>query len=361
MKTLYINGKYLSQPTTGVQRYAAGVVNGLDAALAEGRIDPGKYSIRVIVPRTERQIPLFQAIKVVHSRFSGRLWEQVELPFLSRGEVLFSPFAAAPLLKRHHAVTIHDAGAAAAPGQYSRAFRMWCSLAYRWFGKTGSRVFTVSNFSRNELEQYFGISQARIVVVPPACDHLTRIPPALEILDQFGLEPGKFVLGVSSRSPIKNFSGLALAVHALNRPELKLAVAGRRHPKLFREQASDTESSIIWLDYVSDTQLRALYEAAALFVYPSFYEGFGIPPIEAMSCGCPVVAAAASSLPESCGDAALFCDPSNPADIAQKIGEILDQPELAESFRTRGRAQAARYTSERTASLIWSQILPLLG
>ncbi len=110
------------------------------------------------------------------------------------------------------------------------------------------------------------------------------------------------------------------------------------------------------MGYVSDGELRTLYENASAFVYPSFYEGFGIPPLEAMTCGCPVVVARSSALPESCGDAALYCDPSNPEDIAEKVGSLLDNPTLVEQMRSLGRLRAAQFTNQAAASQLWSEI-----
>src|SRR5579872_2650400 len=131
MKTLYINGKFLSQPVTGVQRYAAGVVGEWDDALDDGRIDRSAYSIRLIAPKTNRPFPKFKRIAVVPSFTSGRLWEQVELPLRSSGSVLFSPYAAAPVFKSRHIVTIHDAGVAATPEQYSFLFRGYYKSVFR--------------------------------------------------------------------------------------------------------------------------------------------------------------------------------------------------------------------------------------
>src|ERR1700676_2420281 len=131
MKTLSINGKFLSQATTGVQRYAAEIVRALDTGLEEGWIDRTRYSVRLIAPRVIIQTHNYRHVKVVCGSTNGRLWEQLELPFRARGTLLFSPYAAAPILKMRQAVTIHDASAAAAPQQYSMAFRAYCFVVFR--------------------------------------------------------------------------------------------------------------------------------------------------------------------------------------------------------------------------------------
>jgi glycosyltransferase involved in cell wall biosynthesis len=356
MKKLFVNGKYLSQPTTGVQRYAAGVVEAWDDDLECGRIDPSKYSIRLIVPKTDRKFSPFKRITVVPSVSGGKLWEQVELPLRSAGGVLFSPYAAAPVFKAHQIVTIHDAGVAATPQQYSAMFRAYYGAVYRSLGSSCATLFTVSRFSKQELHKYFSIPLEKLMVIPPGCDHLLKVPPSPDILKRFDLKPGKFILGVSSQSPIKNFDGLARAWKLLGRPELRLAIAGRRNSRVFGHGAAVLDSRAVSLGYVSDGELRALYENASIFVYPSFYEGFGIPPVEAMTCGCPVLVARSSALLESCGDAALYCDPSSPEDIAGKIASLLDNFELAQELRTMGRLRAAQFTNQKTASLLWSEI-----
>jgi glycosyltransferase involved in cell wall biosynthesis len=95
---------------------------------------------------------------------------------------------------------------------------------------------------------------------------------------------------------------------------------------------------------VTDAELRALYENAECFVYPSFYEGFGLPPLEAMTCGCPVVVSRAASLPEVCGEAAVYCDPGNPADIGRALDQVLEDSELRSELRQRGVDRAAQFT-----------------
>jgi glycosyltransferase involved in cell wall biosynthesis len=103
-----------------------------------------------------------------------------------------------------------------------------------------------------------------------------------------------------------------------------------------------------------------LYEAAALFAYPSFYEGFGLPPLEAMACGCPALVARTSALPEVCGDAAVYCDPADAHDIAAKISLILNDSDIAAELRGKGLARSAMFTVRSSASRIWTELLPYL-
>jgi hypothetical protein len=140
-----------------VQRYAAGLVEAWDHDLDSGRIDRSAYSIRLIVPKTDREIQRYKRIEVVSSFFGGKLWEQIELPMRSEGGVLFSPYAAAPVFKSSHIVTIHDAGVSATPEQYSRLFGAYYAVVYRLLGRFCTALFTVSRFSKLELHEYFSI------------------------------------------------------------------------------------------------------------------------------------------------------------------------------------------------------------
>ncbi len=360
MKILSVSGKFLSQPVTGVQRYSAAIVQGWDQGLEEGWIDRQRYSIRLIVPRKILREPGYKQIEIVRSSTQGRYWEQVELSWRARGTLLFSPYAAAPLFKARHAVTIHDAAAAAAPQQYSFSFRAYCFVVFRTLGRVCNPVFTDSEFSKRELNRYFSVPLKKMTVIPPACDHLLPIPGDPSILERSGLEKGRYVLGVSSQSLIKNFEGLARAWNQVRTPGIKLAIAGKKHERLFRAGDSKSDDSVVKLGYVSDSELRSLYENAALFVYPSFYEGFGIPPVEAMSCGCPVVVARSSSLPEACGDAAVYCDPSDTVDIARCIARVLEDAAFAQELREKGRKQAALFTTRDTAQRVWHELEPYI-
>jgi glycosyltransferase involved in cell wall biosynthesis len=357
MDTININGRFLSQAMTGVQRYAAEIVRAWDEGLNEGWIDRRQFVIRVIAPRTILQAPSYKHIEVQCSLTNGKLWEQVELPWRARGTLLFSPYVAAPVLKKRHAVTIHDAATAAAPHQYSAAYRAYCFILLFGLKRFCEPIFTDSAFSKQELQRYFSIPAEKIKVVPLSCDHLLGIEPDPRILERTRLKRHQFVLGVSAQSVIKNFDGLVRAWMMLARPGMKLAIAGKANSRVYRTGNAAIDDTVVRLGYVTDGELRSLYENAALLAYPSFYEGFGLPPLEAMTCGCPVLVARSSALPEVCGDAAVYCDPADVSDIADKISQVLDDPGLANLLRQKGAAHAAQFTARNAASLLWSEIL----
>jgi glycosyltransferase involved in cell wall biosynthesis len=142
----------------------------------------------------------------------------------------------------------------------------------------------------------------------------------------------------------------------LNDESLTLALAGGNPRSIFRNISIARDTRVELLGQVTDGPLKALYSHALCFVFPSRYEGFGIPPLEAMSCGCPVVVARSSSLPEVCGDGALYCDPEDPADLAARIREIRDDPDRVASLIGQGRERAGRFSWLESSRKILSVI-----
>lgn len=150
-------------------------------------------------------------------------------------------------------------------------------------------------------------------------------------------------------SPHKNFRALVEAVTLLGETDFDLIIAGGTNPAIFKNMDIPLPKTVKHVGYVSDKELESLYSQAACFIYPSLYEGFGLPPLEAMSNGCPVIVARAGSLPEVCGDAALYCDPLKPQDIADKINMMMGDEKLRKEFSKKGLIHAKIYTWEKCA------------
>ncbi|MGH2403479.1 MAG: glycosyltransferase family 4 protein, partial [bacterium] len=159
-----------------------------------------------------------------------------------------------------------------------------------------------------------------------------------------------FILAVSSQSVHKNFGGIWRALDYLKDQTFDTVVTGARNTRIFNDASPEVPGKARYLGYVGDAELRALYENAICLVYPSLYEGFGLPPLEAMACGCPVVVSPCGSLPEVCGDAAVYCDPHDPVDIARATATVMGDPTLRSTLKTRGMDRAKHFTWGRTAS-----------
>jgi glycosyltransferase involved in cell wall biosynthesis len=284
-------------------------------------------------------------------RLGGHGWEQLEFPMYARGRLLLNLCNTAPLVGQT-VVTIHDASVFAVPEAYSLGFRAWYRTVLPIIGRRALWVVTDSRFSRGELSRRAGIPLEKMHVLPLGGEHILEAPSDPAILARIPVEPGRYILAVGSRSPHKNFGAVTGAVSRLGSEGLPLVVAGGINPRVFAGSRAKIEGAFHAAGYVTDGELRALYENATCFVYPSLYEGFGLPPLEAMVCGCPAVVAHAASLPEVCADAVLYCDPHDPEDIARKIRRLIEDPALGDELRRRGIERAGGFTWGRASEAL---------
>lgn len=364
MKPIAINGRFLSQPLTGVQRYARELLLALDASLASAELTAPQQPVELFAPPgTSSALPL-RAIRLrVVGRTRGQLWEQVELPTFARGKLLFTPGGGAPLLHRDQVFTVPDASVFSTPDAYTRLYGAW----YRWHhrraaGMSHLRFLTVSEFSKRELIHRLGIDPARITVIPEGHEHVLAAAPSPGVLSKLDLTRESYVLAVGSANPNKNFRSLIKAFQLLRsqlpqeRAEnLRLVISGRADTRIF-SGGTASGLGILHTGYVSDAELRALYENAACFVFPSLYEGFGLPLLEAMALGCAIACSTSASLPEVGGDAVLYFDPLSPQEMADAIASLLTDPHLRESLATRGRERSRQFRWSDAARLTWAAL-----
>jgi glycosyltransferase involved in cell wall biosynthesis len=340
VKKIYINGKFFCQRITGTQRYAREILNQFDRLLsAEDR----EIDIEILVPRAVRPVPRYTNLSVrTVGALSGTAWEQIELPQYCRGHLLFTLSGGAPLLHSRNVVTIHDAAVIAAPAGYSLAYRLWHGNVCRRMARSAEHIFTDSNFSKSEIVKWYGGSPENISVIYLGSDHFSSNSDSTA-LTRFGISQ-KYVLAVSSHNPNKNFRRVVQAVCENGRSSPPLVIAGARDSKIYRNSMKLNEEVRV-LGYVSDAELKSLYENAACFVFASLYEGFGLPPLEAMANGCPVVVSRVASLPELFEDIAFFCDPYRPQDIAAAIERAIKSAPPADDLK----AFAKKFTWEKCA------------
>lgn len=345
--TLAINARFLTQKMSGVQRFSREVVTALAATGQPIRLlaPPG-------APAEFAGLPVERI-----GRRSGQPWEQFDLPGAVAGCHLLNLGNTAPLrIGGAQTVVIHDAGVFDTPESYSFAFRAWYRALHWTLPRRGARIVTVSEFSRARLSLHLKLPAARIGVMAEGGEHALRDPAEPEVLARHGLQPGRFVLAVGTRAAHKNLDALRDAVALLASRGMKLAVAGAADAGVFRN-AGDVDAAVA-LGRVSDGELRALYQAALCLIFPSRYEGFGLPPLEAMWCGCPVLAASAGAVPEVCGDAALWFDAEGPNTPAAAIARLLDDPLLGEHLRLAGRARAATFSWPAAADRLLGLLEP---
>jgi glycosyltransferase involved in cell wall biosynthesis len=299
----------------GVERWAREVAARLPA------LRPGGYTV-LRPPR-----PL--------AHRAGHAWEQLVLPArTARAPGLLCPANLAPLGARNAIVVIHDAAALRHPGWYSRAYAAWQALVLPRIARAARRVVTVSEFSRAELGELLGVESA---VVPGGVD-ARFTPDADPEPARRALGLGRpYVLCVASQTARKNLAALLPASR-----DAEIVVAGGHRPQFAAERGL---AGLRMLGHVDDALLPGLYAGAQAFVLPSLYEGFGLPVLEAMAAGTPVLATTAGALPETCGDAALLVEP-DPAAIRAGLAQLLAD---SGDRRERGLARAREFTWDRTA------------
>lgn len=346
MTRVYINGRFLTQRMSGVQRFAQEALKAMDRLLAQRDL-PWRWT--VLAPRGAPRPALenmdFQCV----GPLQGQLWEQLTLPVAVQGHWLLSFAPTGPLAKRRQLVTIHDAAVYAVPQSYSWKFRAYYKATLPLLVRRTKMVMTVSEFSRSELGLYLNAHPDRVAVCGEGWQHVASLPRDEGVFTKHGLVPGRYILAASSITPHKNFGVIAHALEHLQDCSVVVAVVGAKDPAVFGGVDPGSMGQLKMLGHVSDGELRSLYEGARAFIHPSLYEGFGLTPLEAMAFGCPLIVSRAGALPEVCGDAALYFDPSRPQELAQLIQKTVVDEDERQRLTERGRARLALHSWDACA------------
>ncbi len=347
MPEVIINGRFLTSQVTGVQRYGIELFRSLDLILENQEYR--ELQFLCLVPPDAKNLPEWSRIKIEKVGINrGNLWEQVDLPLHARGRLIFSPANSGPVFYFNQVVTLHDANVFLIPQAYSFLFRLKYYFSYFLFARFARQIITDSVFSQGELARYLHVRPDRIIPVLLGGDHLERIPADAGILGKRGLTSKGYLLSVSSLSKHKNFERLVSALQ-LVKTDLKLAATGGSNRIFKPETVQSAVENVIHLGFVSDQGLKALYENALAFISPSLFEGFGLPILEAMSCGCPVICSKSASLPEAGRNAALYFDPYDVENMAETIEQLISNPDLQDDLIRRGYENVAGFRWEATA------------
>ncbi|MDE8345538.1 MAG: glycosyltransferase family 1 protein [Acidocella sp.] len=339
MEPILINGRFTTQNITGVQRFATE----LSSALVSGT------SRRVSLLAPHGAAPKADTYQI--GRAQGHLWEQWDLPRLRPPGILLNLGNTAPILARRQVAVIHDCGVFSTPEAYSAKFRLLYKAMHTALIRRGTPIVTVSEFSKSEILRHLPARPDQISVMPEGADHVARIGEDPSILARHGLAPGKFVLAVGTLSAHKNLAGLQSLATCLAARNIPLVIVGQLGNQVFRADGTALlPHPAQYIGRVTDEALKSLYRAAACFVFPSKYEGFGLPVAEAMASHCPVVAADIPALREIFGSAALFCNPHDPEHITATVIGVLDNPALQDQLRERGQKCTAAMSWARAAS-----------
>jgi glycosyltransferase involved in cell wall biosynthesis len=280
-------------------------------------------------------------------------WAMPRAARRDRLDLLHVTYALAPWVPCPAVVTVHDISYRTHPETFSARDRLLLSLAVPLAMRRAARVITVSEAARRDIVRHYGLPAAKVVAIHNGVEERFRPvadPAALAaVRARYGL-PERFILAVGNLQPRKNLGRLIEAFAALRAArddDCRLVLVGQpfwRHAELGRVIAArGLSDAVVATGYVPGEDLPAIYSAATVFAYPSLYEGFGLPPLEAMACGTPVVAGATSALPEVVGDAGLLVDPLDTGALAGALARLLDDAALRERLRQAGFARAARF------------------
>jgi glycosyltransferase involved in cell wall biosynthesis len=282
------------------------------------------------------------------------LWEQLAWPWLARKQkvdLLHSMAFVTPLIAPcPTVVTVYDLSFIHFPERFPAWQRVYLTGQTRRSCRQAQRVVAISEAGRQDIHHVFGTPLEKITAVRPGVDPVYWPIPAAEVAAFRAREqlPEQFILHVGTLQPRKNIPVLLTALARLGRPGLHLILVGGKgwlYEDIFRQvTALGLEQQVHFAGYVDDELLPLWYNAASVLVFPSVYEGFGMPILEAMACGTPVIAACSSSLPEAGGDAARYFAPQDAAELADCLATVLDDPQAAAEMSECGLRQAARFS-----------------
>jgi glycosyltransferase involved in cell wall biosynthesis len=283
--------------------------------------------------------------------------EQIKIPFLVPAcDIFWTPHYNVPfanLKSKKRIATIHDVYHLAFSHTLSFLQKTYAKIMINRASKISDHIFTISQFSKDEIIRHTGISQEKISNIPLGVDQ-SRFSKENDLRQKYAL-PAHYFLFVSTLTAHKNVERLILAWDLIREklPEWKLVFVGKRGKTGSWEQILSAnpslQKSLLFLGQVDDQDLPGLYQNAHALIHPSLYEGFGLTPLEAMSSGCPVIASKVASLPEVCGDSALYIDPYNIEDIARGMEKIIQDPILHAELKAKGLQRSCSFNWNTTA------------
>lgn len=340
-----MNGKFLADELTGVHRVGAELIRNCHQLLTE---DPGiapGLAMELWIPRKgrEKAAALGVPYRIV-APLEGVAWGQITLPLRARGCMILSLGNVGPVLARNAVTMIQDAQIHSTPKSYGLLFRAWYRFHQPIAGRRHRRILTVSEFSRRQLAHYGVVSPEKVSVIHNGADHVLRDRPDHAVVARLGLAPGRYAMALANVQPHKNIGLLLEAFADPSMRDLTLVLFGAAGAESFAEAGLPVPPNVRFTGRLRDEELWGLYRNALCLAFPSLTEGFGLPPLEAMMLGCPVVAAPAGALPESCGDAPIYADPYNAVPWREAILSLTADETLRRAMIDRGHEWASRFS-----------------
>ena len=339
---IYINGRFLLQRLTGVQRFAYEL---------SVRICQLKDNVVILVPKIAsiRKDYLVETLPIQEVRGgSGYFWEQVTLPFFfkkNNGYLLLNLCNTGPAFIKRQIVSLHDITYIRYPSSFSFLFRKFYGFLIPLLINNSRFIITVSEFSKKEISGFYSLNSDKIYVIPNAVDMKFCAKQVEKICSD------EYFLTVSSVCYHKNLHGLVNAILSSD-IDVKLKIIGDKNSVFNFIDVDVDDPRIVFLGRVTDEQLVTLYQYAKAFVFPSYYEGFGIPPLEAQACQCPVISSNRAAMPEILNSSALFFDPCSDENIIDTISIINDNPEIRRDLIQKGLNNIGRFSWDKSAENI---------
>lgn len=345
------NGRFLTQPASGVQRFALELLLALDCQL-DAPDRAGQHRFELLIPNGVRELPTFKHIAI--RRVAGRgnhWWDQMLRRHCPAEAVMVNLANGGCILRRRHLSVLHDASVYLMPGNFTWRYRLWHRSLGRLLALC-STIATVSTTSRDDLCRVIGLRAGEVSVIPNASEHLEAVTPDPAVLPRLGLEAGRYFVIIGSAAPNKNVQRAVEAFSQVEAAGERLVIVGGVDAAVFGRTPVSQRQGVLLPGRLPDAEIAALLRQARALVFPSLYEGFGIPPLEAMSCACPVLASDIPAVREVCGQAALLFDPLDPTSIAAAMRRAVTDPTHMEVLRQRGLAQVRRFSWRHSASLL---------
>ncbi len=351
-QSILVSGKFLGDPLTGVQRHAWEIIH---------RLLDAKFPLSLIVPEalpihaSYKPIPMTGLVRRGNGR--GHIWQQFVLPRqIDKSAILWTPSGLGSLAVKRQVLTVHDLSVLDHPEWFSKTYSFVYRLLLPLLIKRALHLITSSSFSKQRISERLHIPTDRISVIPCAVSSTLagRLPLQVDeqkVRDLYNL-PEKYVLALGSIEPRKNLHSLIKAMRLLQSdyPMLRLVLVGGQAGIYGNvDFPADMAGVVQRLGYVPDEHLSTIYRSAHVFVYPSLYEGFGMPPLEAMACGTPVITSNTTSLPEVVGNAALTIPPTDIPTLAAAIQRVLHDPVLRQQLIDAGYHRVAQFSWEQSA------------
>ena len=327
MKIL-IDGRVLTHKIyTGVENYTLNILKNIKTDL----------EVKILKPKT-------------NNKYLSHFWTHFILPF-KKGDIMFCPANISPIFipkNKKVIVTIHDVIFLTHPKSFSKFFRIYYKIIMPYIIRRADKIITVSNYSKLDIEKYYPNSKGKIEVIYNGFEN--------KFMKIDNIEKKNQILYVGSINERKNFIGVIKSFELLKQKDLKLLIIGNFLSNFEIDEDSKkiildakNNPNIIFKNNVKNYELIKIYNESKLFLFPSFYEGFGLPVLEAMACGTPVVCSNTTSLPEVGSDAVIYCNPTDIEDIKNKIELVLGNKQLQNKLIQKGLKRVKKFSWEESA------------